>query len=782
MFVVYSPSAFGVSRVAVHVHIAQLMLVLVSGEVRGEPRHTFSSTNLPLRHFFHTLNSCSSSTTTSCIPPLKPDMTVWASKFTPEVLLSAPRRSAAVPSPDGRLAVFTVSTYSFQTQSKTLDIRLLDIKTGQSKTVVSDLNASDPTWLGWKNELVWLKSGGKGTTSLILADADDLSKEPETITTFEGSLSNLKVAALDFGTLAFAVTGLATPSGDLYNAEKEAKQRSTGKVYTSLFVRHWDIYVSENTNSIWYFTIKRRTDSLKTFVSSPLRNALKGHSVVLESPVPTFGGSSDFDISENGLVFVAKDPKLNQANYTKTDLYYIPLKFTESQAPSPQIVKTGHLKGYSSNPVFSPDAKSVAFTRMKSIQYESDKPRLLIIENLTDLNNVQEFFETEDGVGSWDLRPDEITFSRDGKQLYVTAEENGRGKLFVLPSSPSHAKDLPTALVNEGTVSNVQILPNGEIFVSSSSLVDNSNYSILDPSNPAKLSTVSSSSKGGKAFGLSQSQVDEFWFEGSENQSIHAWIVKPSNFDKNKKYPLAYLVHGGPQGAWNESWSTRWNPAVFAEQGYVVVTPNPTGSTGYGMALQNGIKNSWGGRPYIDLVKGFDYVEKNLPYVDTNRAVAAGASYGGYMMNWIQGNPLGRKFKALVTHDGVFSTLNQYSSEELFFPHHDFGGTLFDNREGYEKWDPAQHINNWATPHLIIHNELDYRLPVTEGLSAFNILQLKGVDSRLLTFPDENHWVLKPENSLVWHREVLGWLNKYSGISEQDIDAGVSAGIVKLDI
>jgi len=280
----------------------------------------------------------------------------------------------------------------------------------------------------------------------------------------------------------------------------------------------------------------------------------------------------------------------------------------------------------------------------------------------------------------------------------------------------------------------------------------------------------------GKTFGLSQDQVDEFWYAGAEDYNVHAWVLKPSNFDKNEKYPLAYLIHGGPQGAWNEGWSTRWNPAIFAEAGYIVVAPNPTGSTGYGMAFQNGIMNQWGGRPYIDLVKGFEYIEANLPYVDTTRAVALGASYGGYMVNWIQGHPLGRKFKALVTHDGVFSTLNQYSSEELFFPHHDFDGTLWDNRENYEKWDPASHLKEWATPHLIIHNELDYRLPIAEGLAPFNVLQTKGIDSKFLTFPDENHWVLKPENSLVWHREVLGWINKYSGIEkeESELIKGVS--------
>lgn len=479
---------------------------------------------------------------------------------------------------------------------------------------------------------------------------------------------------------------------------------------------------------------------MSNYSIAPLTNALAGPSFTLESPVPPFGGSSDYDVSKNGIVFVAKDPKLCPANYTKTDLYYIPVStFTESKLPSPMIVKTGNLKGYSNSPKFAPNGKSVAFTRMKSDQYESDKPRLLLVPDITNLSNVQEFFETKDGEGSWDLRPDSIAWSNDGEELYITAEENGRGKLFKLPASPRHARDLPTAITNDGTVSAVSVLPNDSLLLSSTSLIDNSIFSILDPSKPNTLTTISSATDSGKAFGLSHSQVDEFWFAGAEDVNVHAWVVKPSNFDPKKEYPLAYLIHGGPQGAWTESWSTRWNPAIFAEQGYVVVTPNPTGSTGYGMAFQNGIKNSWGGRPYVDLVKGFEYIESNLPYVDTSRAVALGASYGGYMVNWIQGHPLGRKFRALVTHDGVFSTLNQWSSDELFFPMHDFSGTLWENREGYEKWDPAKFAGEWATPHLIIHNELDYRLPIGEGLAPFNVLQMKGVESRFLSFPDENH-------------------------------------------
>lgn len=290
---------------------------------------------------------------------------------------------------------------------------------------------------------------------------------------------------------------------------------------------------------------------------------------------------------------------------------------------------------------------------------------------------------------------------------------------------------------------------------------------------------ISSNSRSGSLFGLSRTQVDEIYWAGANTEpetNVHAWVVKPSNFDPKKTYPLAYLIHGGPQGAWTDSWSTRWNPAVFAEQGFVVVSPNPTGSTGYGQDFVDAIQGQWGGLPYEDLVLGFDYIKEHLGYVDTDRAVALGASYGGYMMNWIQGHDLGRKFKALVTHDGVFSMTSQLASEELYFPFHEFKGPLWENPDAWSEWDPSRFADKWETPHLIIHSDLDYRLTMNEGLSAFNVLQTRGVESQLLNFPDENHWVLKPENSLLWHEVVLDWINAHAGLEKYTVareEAGV---------
>lgn len=332
------------------------------------------------------------------------------------------------------------------------------------------------------------------------------------------------------------------------------------------------------------------------------------------------------------------------------------------------------------------------------------------------------------------------------------------------------------------------------MFTSSSSLVDNSIYTILDSSEhgdstEATARWTHSATKDGASLGLDSSQVSSIRVPASNpsiNPTTHAWVVKPSTFDTKKKYPLAFLIHGGPQGSWGDSFSTRWNPALFAEAGYIVVTPNPTGSTGYGQAFTDAIRKDWGGAPYDDLVNCVDYISENMPEVDMDNAVALGASYGGYMINWMNGHDLGRRFKALVCHDGIFSFAGLLATEELYFPFYDLGGTPWKSLpqkpkdpktakeaqqtfgpstiDAWAKNDPSKFLDNWSTPQLVIHNSKDYRLCISEGLAAFNVLQARGIESQFLTFPDENHWVLRPENSLVWHKVVLNWINKHVGL------------------
>ena len=425
---------------------------------------------------------------------------------------------------------------------------------------------------------------------------------------------------------------------------------------------------------------------------------------------------------------------------------------------------------------------------MKKDGYEADKNRIVIIPEIGNSKaSAYELHQSSDGEGSWDRSPGSISFLTN-ETLTLLAEEEGRVCLWT--SDVSKGDKHPQKHTQSGSVSEAKPISKSDVLISSTNLVDNSVYSTLSLTSSGKPSRIlSSNSDSGKAFGLSPSQFSEFWFKGANKHPVHALVMKPSNFKSSTKYPLAYLIHGGPQGAWNDQWSTRWNPAVFAEQGYVVVCPNPTGSTGYGQAFTDAIHQSWGGLPYDDISAGFEHIKANLPYVDTSRSVALGASYGGYMMNWMQGHPLGREFKAIVTHDGVFSMAGQLASEEQYFPLHDLGGPVWKNQAEWDKWDPSRHTGNWATPNLIIHSELDYRLTMAEGLAAFNVLQMRGVESRFLYFPDENHWVLKPENSLVWHRVVLNWINRFVGLPaagsenvKMDKEAAPVRGIEELKI
>ncbi|KAI9645452.1 hypothetical protein NHQ30_006191 [Ciborinia camelliae] len=686
------------------------------------------------------------------------------STFTPKAMLSSPRRGSANPNADGTLAFYSVATYSFEEHHNAHEFRVMNLGNGTSWLFSNSSTISNAHWLGDGSKLIWLVSEDDGSTSFVVGDATAPSAEPISAGSVPGGVDDFKLVEIGNGTYGVAFSGQASPNGTLYNSALASTSYSSGLAYTKIFVRHWDSYVKQQRNSIWYATLS--TSGSGYTLSEPV-NVLNGSG--LESPVPVTGGSSNFDIGTKGLSFIAKDITLNQATTTKSDVYYVPLKTFTETSPELKMISTPNLEGASDGVVFSPSGSSLAFLRMKDISYESDKNRILQVADVTSDLTAVEFYPSDDGKGAWDRSPSTLLYSQDGESIYAVTADYARVRLFTLSSDPSNTT-FPSIIFKEGAVTDLHPLGKDKVLVSSSSYLDNSVFSSVDPIVSAAtnassgVTTISSNLDSLKAYGLSRDSISEFYYQGDGDYLVHAWIIKPSTYVEGQTYPLAFYIHGGPQGATADQWSTRWNMAVYAEQGYIVVAFNPTGSTGFGQDLTDGIQNQWGGRPYNDLVKGWEYIEKNLPYVDTDRAIALGASYGGYMVNWIQGHPLGRKFKALFTHDGCFSTLSQYSSEELWFMQHDFNGTLWENFDNYARWNPANHTDAWATPHLIVHNELDYRLPITEGLSAFNILQAKGVKSKLLSFPDENHWVLKQENSLVWHKTVLDWLNEHVGL------------------
>ncbi|QSZ33781.1 hypothetical protein DSL72_005353 [Monilinia vaccinii-corymbosi] len=692
------------------------------------------------------------------------DQTNSTLKWTPEAMLSSPGREAAVPNADGTLALYTTSTYSFKKHSMAYELRVMNLANGTSWLFSNSSAIGNANWLGDGSKIIWLASEDDESTSFVVGDATAPDAKPILAGSVPGAVDNLKVVKIGNGTLGVAFTGTASPNGTLYNSQLVIKPHSTGRAYTSIFVRHWDTYIKPEKNSIWYAALSS-SDSGYT-LSEPV-NVLNGSG--LESPIPPSGGKNHFDIGAKGLSFIAKDITLNQATTTKSDVYFVPLTTFTETSPELKLISTPGLEGGSDAVVFSPSGSSLAFVRMKDISYDSGKRHILQVADVTSGLTAVEFYPSEDGKGAWDRSPTQLLYSQDGKSLYAVAEDFARVRLFTLSSDPANIT-LPSLIYKDGSVIDLYPLGEDKLLVTSSRFLDNSIFSAVDPivsastSASAGVTTISSNLNGLKAYGLSHDFISEFYYQGDGDYLVHAWVIKPSTFVEGKKYPLAIFIHGGPQSATKDFWNLRWNMAVFAEQGYIVVAPNFTGSTGFGQELTDRIQNQWGGRPYNDLVKCWEYIEEHLSYVDTDRAIAAGASYGGYMVNWIQGQPLGRKFKALFTHDGSFSTAGQYASDELWFTHRAFNGTLWENRDNYERWNPERFTAAWSTPHLICHNELDYRLPISEGLAVFNILQAKGVKSKFLSFPNENHFMLKKENSLVWYKTAFDWLNEHVGL------------------
>ena len=481
------------------------------------------------------------------------EMTI-AEKFTPEVLLSAPRRSSASPNSAGTLAVFTVSTYSFESHQKTSEIKVLDISSGTQSLVTNAEGTSEPNWLGGENELLWLKSGGKGHTQLVVGSADEVGKS-YVAGLVPASISDVKLKALDVDRVAVVFSAKAKPDGSLYNEEDEPKKYSTGRLYQSLMVRHWDHYVKPQRNALWHGILQRQkphiTENLGRYNLGKLTNILKGSS--LESPIAPFGGKDHFDVSANGVGFVAKDPELNPATNTKSNFYYVPINTSAEEPRYSDLRNYGKegIEGASSSPALSPDGTSAAFLQMKENGYESDKNRVLLAD-LTTSSTPVELLESKDGRGLWDRSPGSVSWGSDGKALLLVAEDTGTSRLFKLdvPTNAQETLELPSPLTPQaGYVDDVQSLgiDSFHLLLSGSNLVDNSVYSILDPTGSAEAKVISSNSRNGSFFGLSQDQVSEIWFQGSK-EKVHAWVVKPSNFSSNQKYPLAYLIHGGPQG------------------------------------------------------------------------------------------------------------------------------------------------------------------------------------------------------------------------------------------
>ncbi|KAG7442969.1 alpha/beta-hydrolase [Guyanagaster necrorhizus] len=571
------------------------------------------------------------------------------------------------------------------------------------------------------------------------------------------------------------------PDGNL-SAVKEQDEAwenrgTTALVYDTTYERHWDTWTGPKTTSLFSVRLVQDPDH-KWHFGSQFTNILKGtgHSC----PVEPFGGTDDFDISTSQVVYTAKDPDLPPAWHTKQNVYIIDIL-----GGKPRELTSGK-QGATHNPVFNKDGSKVAWLELDLDGYESDRAKIVIY----DLKKDVRYTLTQ----QWDRSPDSLAFSKTGEFIYFTAGDNARVKVFVLPLPPTPSKsttdpDLdtkyvsPVAITDGPAAGGLQSLYYGRLLITQSSYTSPNDVFLVSGLKDLEseigrsdtLITFSGEIKQITRFtendlkGKNLSKGESIWFKGAEDKNIQGWILKPKGWKEGetKKWPVVLLIHGGPQSAWEDQWSTRWNPNIFAQQGYFSVLINPTGSTTFGQEFTDGITEDWGGKPFVDLQKGWKYVLNTYPEIDPDRAVAAGASWGGYAVNWIQGHPEYEfNFKALVCHDGVFdSNYNGFSTDELFFFNHDWAGRPWEkkSKEIIDKYNPSNFVHKWGTPQLLIHGSKDYRLAETESIGAFHALQQRGVPSRLVIFPDENHWVLNHGNSLKWHYEVFRWFDQFVG-------------------
>lgn len=642
-------------------------------------------------------------------------------------LISMKRVADAQISPDGSRVAYVVNVISKEANKGKRSIQTVPTAGGAPQPLVtSNGNDDTPRWSPDGTRLAFL-STREGAPQLYVASADGSNQRK--VTSVPEGVSDF-IWSPDGKLFAF-VTDVYPECKDLRcTAEKsQAAEQSKVKAVIAdrLLFRHWNEF-------------KRGKRSHLFVVSSEggePRDLTPG-----DYDVPPFslGDPTAFAFSPDSKeVCFARNTDKVEAISTNNDLFTVSVEGGEPKR------LTGSNTGSDTTPRYSPDGKFIAYRSQQRNGYESDRFRLMLYDRAKGSSR-----ELSTGFDRW---VEDLAWLPDGSGLILTSQDRGRDALWLAPMNGDKFK----RLTNDGSNGGVTISADGKVmaFTGQSMTMpaevfkagtDGSNVTQLTRTNAELLAQ------------LDLSKPEDFEYTGALKTKIHGFIVKPPQFDKAKKYPMILLIHGGPQGAWLEAWSYRWNPEMFAARGYVTVMINPHGSTGYGQAFTEQISGDWGGAVYEDLMKGVDYVIAQ-GYVDPNRMGAAGGSYGGYMVNWMLGHT--DRFKAFVSHAGIFNATSMYATEELWFQEWEFKGTPWDNPQLYQKWSPHLYAKNFKTPTLVVHGELDYRVPVGEGLQLFQTLQRRGVPSKLLYFPDEGHWVLKPQNSELWYKTVLDWFDQW---------------------
>jgi len=712
--------------------------------------------------------------------------------FTFEDMMKLKRVGEPEVSPDGKWVMFSVVDVDLAANTKTPHIWIVPTTGGQEKEIIADQDADRPRWAPDGRRFAFLsnKEGGSQVWVAEFDVAQGTAAFPRRVT-FLATEADAELWSPDGKHILF--TSNVYPACDhVPEAEancnqqklKEAEQSKVkAMIFDHLLYRHWNTFKEGKRTHL--FVIPAEGPRFVKDYSGP---HIDDHPLDLtpgdyDAPVFSLGGQDDYAFSPDGQeICYASNHDKNPAASTNNDLWIVRVGTGDSPMQAKNI--TADNPASDTSPLYSPDGRYIAYRAQQRPGYESDQFRLMIYDRSAGKSREVFTANTSDWVGTFIWSPDSL------RVYYVTNHEEGRNegqqnvvwsatvdpvtlKPKPLKNVPQGMKITPITRMNmveawaRGYADDLAFSPDGKtLFFTRMSLkrpneiwklvlpekVDWDNLprgEALTHFNDAILSPVE------------MSPLETFWFKGAHDDEVEGFVVKPPNFDASKKYPVKFLIHGGPQGAWGDDWSYRWNPELFAANGYVVVMINFHGSTGYGQKFIDAINGDWGGAPFEDLMKGLDYAEQHYGFIDKSRECALGASYGGYMANWILGHT--DRFKCIVSHDGMFNAESAWgTTEELWFNDWEFKGTPYDNRAAYEKWSPHQYAKTFKTPTLVIHGQRDYRLDVSEGFQLFNTLQMEGVPSKMLYFPDEGHWVLKPQNSRLWYETVNAWVDQWT--------------------
>ncbi len=651
--------------------------------------------------------------------------------FNVQDLVTMKRVSDPGISPSGSQIVFSLRETNLEENRGFSNLWLLGTDgTGLRQLTNNPASDFNPRWSS-KDESIYFLSSRSGSSQAWRIAAG--GGEAEQVTDFPIDLGGMEISP-DGKTLLVSMDVFPgkNPEETAKLLEERNEADSSGRLYENLFVRHWDFWADGRRSHLFAVPV---ADPEKCLDLMPEMDA--------DSPSKPFGGFEEISFSPDSryVVFSARNVGHREAWSTNFDLYQVPL----DGSTSPRCLTVDN-PAWDTSPAFSPDGETLAYLAMKRPGFEADRYRIVLMDTGTGRKKVL----TED----WDRSPGTLAWSPDSKTIYTEAANRGQSSIFAVAAADGEIREL----IKEGT--NSLIGPqDGRLYFISDTLKSPADIfsSRLDGSDIRQLTSVNSVLLEQIAMG----DFEQFSFKGWNDEDVWCYIVKPANFDESKKYPVAFLIHGGPQGSFGNHFHYRWNPQSYAGAGYAAVMVDFHGSTGYGQEFTDSISGDWGGKPLEDLKKGLEAALDRYPWMDGEKVGALGASYGGYMINWIAGN-WPERFNCLVNHDGVFDMRPMYyGTEELWFPEWEQGGPYWMNPEQHEKHNPALFVSKWKTPMLVVQGQLDYRIPVEQGLSAFTALQRREIPSKFLYFPDENHWVLKPGNSILWHETVLAWLDQW---------------------